>query len=180
MTLYSVPEDDFIRTMRAVYGKDEILQNVTATLNGHETLLYIHYENEEHVKQELRKFAIRNADAMIEQIQQFTDVAARLFIDYFCDGEYMDYHAMIGTAEQMEAIRQKYPDEDCSDNSGNYPSEFIEGDNEMLKTLVRCAQGYPSENFQYVVDIMSKHIEEYALPTLRKTEDFKYICNEYD
>lgn len=180
MTLYSVPEGELVRTLRAVYGKDGTLQKITAVLKGRETLLYIRYESEEDAKEKIRRFAIRNADAIIEQIQQCTDVAARLFIDYFCDGEYMDYHAMIGTAEQMEAIRQKYPDEDCSDNSGNYPSEFIEGDNEMLKTLVRCAQGYPSENFQYVVDIMSKHIEEYALPTLRKTEDFKYICNEYD
>lgn len=37
MTLYSVPEDELIRTLRAVYGKDETLQNVTVSLNGHET-----------------------------------------------------------------------------------------------------------------------------------------------
>lgn len=180
MTLYSVPEDDLIRTLRAVYGKDETLQNVTATLNGHETLLYIHYENEEHAKQEIRRFAIQNADAIIEQIQQCTDVVARLFIDYYCDGDYMDYHAVIGTVAQMEAVRQKYHDEDSCDNSGNYPSEYIEGDNKMLITIVRCAEGHPSENFQYAVEIMSKHIEEHALSTLRKTEDFKYICEEYD
>lgn len=65
MTLYSVPEDDLIRTLRVVYGKDETLQNVTVTLNGHETLLYIHYENEEHAKQEIRRFAIRNAESLI-------------------------------------------------------------------------------------------------------------------
>lgn len=40
--------------------------------------------------------------------------------------------------------------------------------------------GCPSENFQYAVEIMSKHIEEHALSTLHKTEDFKYICAEYD
>ncbi len=78
MTLYSVLEDELIRTLRAVYGKDATLQNLTATLNGHEILLYIHYENEEHAKQEIRRFAIRNADAIIEQIQQCTDVVARL------------------------------------------------------------------------------------------------------
>jgi hypothetical protein len=46
--------------------------------------------------------------------------------------------------------------------------------------MVRCAEGHPSENFQYAVEIMSKHIEKYALATLRKTEDFKFICEEYD
>jgi len=45
---------------------------------------------------------------------------------------------------------------------------------------VRCAEGYPSENFQYAVEIMSKYIEEHALSALHKTEDFKYICAEYD
>ena len=180
MTLYSVPEDELIRTLRAVYGKDETLQNVTVSLNGHETFLYIHYENEEHAKQEIWKFAIRNADAIVEQIQQCTDVVARLFIDYYCDGDNMDYHAVIGTAAQMDAVRQKYRHDDSCDNSGNYPSEYIEGDNEMLKTMVRCAEGYPSENFQYAVEIMSKYIEEHALSALHKTEDFKYICAEYD
>ena len=68
----------------------------------------------------------------------------------------MDYHAVIGTAAQMEAVRQKYHHEDSCDNSGNYPSENIEGDNEMLITMVRCAEGYPPENFQYAVEIMSK------------------------
>ncbi len=50
----------------------------------------------------------------------------------------------------------------------------------MLITMVRCAQGHPSGNFQYAVEIMSKHIEEHALAALRKTEDFKFICAEYD
>ena len=87
---------------------------------------------------------------------------------------------MIGTAAQVEAVRQKYRDEDSCDCSGNYPSENIEGDDEMLITMVRCAEGHPSANFQYAVEIMSKHIEKYALPALRRTEDFKFICEEYD
>ena len=85
MTLYNVPEDDLIRTLRAVYGKDGALQNITAILGGHETLLYIRYENEEHARQEIRRFAIQNADAIIEQIRQCTDVMARLFIEYYCE-----------------------------------------------------------------------------------------------
>ena len=180
MTLYSVPEGELVRTLRAVYGKDGTLQRITALLKGRETLLYIRYESEEDAKEKIRRFAIRNADAIIEQIQQCTDVAARLFIDYYCDGDNMDYHAVIGTVAQMEAVRRKYHDEDACDNSGNYPSEDIEGDNGMLITMVRCAEGHPSENFQYAVEIMSKHIEKYALATLRKTEDFKFICEEYD
>ncbi|MCI8535023.1 MAG: hypothetical protein HFG68_05565 [Hungatella sp.] len=180
LTLYSVPEDALIQTLRAVYDRDGILQNVTVTLNGHETLLYIHYKDEEHARQEIQKFAIRNADAIIEQIQQCTDVVARLFIEYYSDSENMDYHAKLATAAQMEILKQKYHDEDSCDCAGNYPSENIEGDNKSLITMVRCAEGHPSETFQYAVEFMSKHIEEYALAMLNKTEDFKYICAEYD
>lgn len=180
MTLYSVPEGELVRTLRAVYGKDGILQKITAVLKGRETLLYIRYESEEDAKEKIRRFAIRNADAIIEQIQQCIDVVARLFIDYYCDGDNMDYHAVIGTASQMETVRQKGHYDDSCDYSGNYSSENIEGDNRMLITMVRCAEGHPSENFRYAVEIMSKHIEKYALTVLCKTEDFKFICAEYD
>ncbi len=180
MNLYSVPKEDLIRTLHAVYDKDGILQNITATLDGRETLLYIRYEDNEHAKREIRDFAIRNADAIVEQIRQCTEVVARLFIEYYADSENMDYHAKIGTAAQREMLRQKYRDEDSCDNAGNYPAENIEGDNSMLITMVRCAEGYPPETFQYAVEIMSKHIEEHALAALDKTEDFKFICAEYD
>ena len=180
MTLYSVPEGELVRTLRAVYGKDGILQKITAVLKGRETLLYIRYESEEDAKEKIRRFAIRNADTIIEQIQQCIDVVARLFIDYYCDGDNMDYHAVIGTAAQMETVKQNGHYKDSCDYSGNYSSENIEGDNRMLITIVRCAEGHPSENFQYAVEIMSKHIEKYALAALCKTEDFKFICAEYD
>ena len=180
MTLYSVPEEELVRTLRAVYGKNGILQKITAVLKGRETLLYIRYENEEDAKEKIRRFAIRNADTIIEQIQQCIDVVARLFIDYYCDGDNMDYHAVIGTAAQMETVKQNGHYKDSCDYSGNYSSENIEGDNRMLITIVRCAEGHPSENFQYAVEIMSKHIEKYALAALCKTEDFKFICAEYD
>ncbi len=180
MTLYSVPEGALIQTLRATYGRDGILQNVTATLNGRKTLLYICYENEEQARRRIRRFAIRNANAIIEQIQQCTDVVARLFIDYYYSSNYMDYHAVIGTEAQMEEIRQKYHDEDSCDNSGNYPSEYIKGDNEMLTTMIRCAESHLHENFQYAVEIMSNHIKEHALAALHRTENFKYICAEYD
>ena len=41
MTLYSVPEGELVRTLRAVYGKDGTLQKITAVIKGRETLLYI-------------------------------------------------------------------------------------------------------------------------------------------
>ena len=104
MTLYSVPEKDIFRTLRACYGEDGGLLKITAVLNGHETLLYIRYEDEEDARKKIRRFAIRNANAIIEQIQQCKDDVARLFVDYYIDSETINYHAMIGTAAQVEAV----------------------------------------------------------------------------
>ncbi len=42
------------------------------------------------------------------------------------------------------------------------------------------AMGHLCENFQYAVEIMSKHIEEHALSAINKAADFKYVCAEYD
>ena len=51
-------------------------------------------------------------------------------------------------------------------------SENIEGDNERIITMVRCAEGHSSENFRYAMDIMSKYIEEHALATLHNCYKF--------
>ncbi len=169
-----------IWTLCAIYDRNGTLQKITAMLNGIEALLYIRYESKGYARQEIRKFAIQNADTIATKIQQCTDIVARLFIDYYCDGDNMDYHAVVGTAAQMESVRQNGFYEDSCDYSGNYASEYMEGDNRMLITMVRCAKGHPSENFQYAVEIMSKHIEKHVLGALHKTEDFKFICAEYD
>ena len=39
MTLYSVPEEELVGTLRAFYGKDGMLQKITAMRKGHKTLL---------------------------------------------------------------------------------------------------------------------------------------------
>ena len=43
MTLYNVPEDDLVRMLRVVYGKDGTLQNITTIWSGHEILFYTPY-----------------------------------------------------------------------------------------------------------------------------------------
>ena len=53
---------------------------------------------------------------------------------------------------------------------------------ELHSIPLTCEEGvysvfdfYSSANFQYAVEIMSKHIERHALPALRRTEDFNVI-----
>lgn len=80
-------------------------------------------------------------------------------------------------------LLKKYPDDKYNviDNSGNYPvSGIINGNNEKLMVMVLCANNYEMDFFQYAVNIMIERIGEKAPNRLNKTDDFKYICEEYD
>lgn len=100
ITLYQISDKELTETLKVTYAQDGILQKITTQLNNRELFLYIHFTDPEHAKQELKNFAIQNADAIIAQLRTFTDVAARLFLEYFCDGDCYDFRARIGTAAQ--------------------------------------------------------------------------------
>lgn len=182
ISLYQIPDKELMETLKVTYAPDGILQEITAQLKNRELFLYIHYTDTEHAKQGLKNFAIRNADAIIAQTGSFPDVAARLFIEYFCDGDCYDFHAKIGTAAQKAEIEKEYPDdEDVVDNPGDYPMDYLYyGDNDAFHILVACASDGMFRFFQYTVDLMAERIREQAVPLLQKTEDFKFICEEYD
>ena len=182
ITLYQISDKELTETLKVTYAQDGILQKITTRLNNRELFLYIHFTDSEHAKQELKNFAIQNADAIIAQIRTFTDVAARLFLEYFCDGDYYDFHAKIGTAAQKAEIEKEYPDnDDIVDNPGDYPMDYLYyGDNDAFHIFVACADDGMFCFFQYAVDLMAERIREQAVPLLQKTEDFKFICEEYD
>lgn len=182
ITFYSVPQDKFENTLKAFYASDGHLQKVTMDNGNEEILLYIYYENIEIARQKIKKFAIENADVIIEKICMCKDIVARLFIEYFNDGACLDFHARIGTEIYKNKLLQEYPDNPPDiDNSGNYPvSAIINGNNEKLMVMVLCADNDKTNFFQYAVDIMIERIGEKAPGMLNKTDDFKYICEEYD
>lgn len=180
--LYEIPDKELMETLKVTYAPDGVLQNITARINDRELFLYIHYTDAEHAKQGLKNFAIQNADAIIAQIDAFPDVAARLFIEYFCDGESYDFHAKIGTDTQKAELEKKYPDDEyIADSPGDYPMDYLYyGDNDAFHILVTCARDGLFSYFQYTVDLMSERIREKAVPLLQKTADFAFICEEYD
>lgn len=183
ITFYSIPQDKFESTLKAFYASDGCLRKVTMDNGSKEILLYIYYENMETARQEIKDFAIGNADDIIEKICICKDTVARLFIEYFNDGACLDFHARIGTDIYKNKLLKKYPDDKYNviDNSGNYPvSGIINGNNEKLMVMVLCANNYEMDFFQYAVNIMIERIGEKAPDRLNKTDDFKYICEEYD
>lgn len=182
ISLYQISDRELLESLKITYAQDGVLQKITVRLDGRDLVLYIHYTDAEHAKETLRQFAVANADAIVAQIRTFTGVAARLFVDYFCDGDAFDFHAVIGTDVELEDVRQKYPNNDDAQNcSGNYPMDyFYEGDNEAFHILVACARDGLFDYFRYTVDLMSEHVREKAVPLLQKTSDFAFICEEYD
>lgn len=184
IVLYDIPKEELTASLNASYDGNGQLKTIAATVRNRDTILYIHHADCEAAIQEIVCFAAINSNLIIEQICSCTDVIARLFIEYFYDGEAMDFHAKLGTAAQKDALEKEYPDDDTiADYSGSFPSENIEGDNTALKIMITCAECVKNEGtnfFQYAVDIMSGHIREKAVEKLRKTDDFKFICSEYD
>ena len=188
--IYGIPHYVLENSIKANYSDDGKLKTITVNNSKNENLLvYIRYDSEEEAKQEIRNFAIENARIITEQLVQSREKAARLFTEYYYDGEIMDYHAYIGTEEQKQKIKQKYPDDDSVvDNGGDYIiysedyTNLIYGDNNKLGTMVVCADTDSSEtNFpDYAANIMNEYIRENAVDKLDKTDDFKFITGWYD
>lgn len=182
--LYQIPERELLETVNASYDKAGHLQKITAHLNrlhDKESLLYIRYEDMEDAKRKIKDFAIRDADDIADRICACTDVIARLFVEYFWDGEALDFHALLGTPEQKETLEKKYPNSDTiADSSGDYPSDFIYGDNETLSVMLYCADSDEFCFVQYAFDIMSERVRERTVDRLNKSDDFKFISMEYD
>lgn len=181
ITLYSIPSSILESTLKATYDDMGQLKMITVNKENKDVLMYIHYNNIEETKKEIESFALKNAENIIEKIGMCQDVVSRLFVEYFNDGEYMDFHAKIGTEAQKIALEKKYPQyQDISDSCGDYDSEMLDGDNDRLKIMISCADNEKFNYFKFAVDIMTQLIEEKACGKLNKADDFKFLCMEYD
>lgn len=180
-TLWGISKEELEKSFTAFYDRNDHLKKITAHVKDKEALLYIRYDDIEEAKQEIHDFAIKNADMIIDQICQCTDLVARLFVEYFSDGDCRDYHAVIGTAAEKEELERRYPqNSDIADYAGEFSSENLEGDNDTFVVMLSCAYDMDVNFFLYAVDIMSKRIQEKAIAQLNKTPDFKFLCQEYD
>ena len=182
ITLYGIKQNDFEQNLKAVYNENGELKTLLVNTENDSRLLFIYYDNTTDTRQQVLEFAESNADVIIEKILKFTDTAARLFIEYFRDGEYFDFHAKIGTPEQKSTIEKKYPQyKDIADFAGGYPSENIYGDNDRLGIMLRCEDIEENYDlFNLAVDLMISRIKEKAVPKINKSDDFKFIVGEYD
>ncbi len=106
---------------------------------------------------------------------------SRLFIEYFYDGEAVDIAAETATAEETQAVIDYYKgDITAADNYGNFNNR-IPIDLEALGVMLMCTNGdFRSMLFYKAVETFEERLKNRVLDKIGKTEDFKFISEEYD
>ena len=178
---YQISKELLDNTLQGVYDANGNLKMLTIQKDAKEAILYIHYDDAADTTQIVETFTKENARVILEKIALCKEKVSRLFVEYFNDGEYMDFHAKIGTESEKMALQKKYPQyKDIGDSCGDYRAEILAGDNEKLAILISCADNDEDDYFQLAVDIMTQMIEEEGAALVDKAADFKFMRQEYD
>lgn len=188
--LYDITEQIIENTLFATYDDCRVLKYLEFIKDDEKRLVYINFTDNEVAKEKIIDFAEQSADIISNELIKCKDKVARLFIEYFCDGESVDFAAKIGTAADKQAAidslseraKQRGLEKSVIDNSGNYPHKNrVECDNHTFGIMLLCAMPCQySELFDLAVDIMTKLIKNSVIDTLDKSDDFKFIVSEYD
>lgn len=188
--IYSVNEQDVKETLSAVYDDNGQLENIKFCHNGKTKLVYIHFNDDEDAKEKIWNFSKFNADKISDEIIKCKEKTARLFIEYFYDGVAVDFAAKVGTVADKQAVidslsekaKQRGLDKTVIDNCGDYPHKNrIVCDTDTFGIMLLCANpDINSELFGFAVSVMTNHIKERVLDIIDKSDDFKFIVQEYD
>lgn len=181
--MYSVKADEIEASLTAEYNENGLLKKAEYICGEKTRLVYIRYADEAEARLRITEFAEKNADAISEKIISLNEKLARVFIEYFFDGEAVDFAARIGTPSDMQEVIDSYNGTmDAVDNGGDYPYENrIECDNETLGIMLMCA---PADSdcqlFAYAAELMTERIRQKIDSAIDKSDDFKFIAEEYD
>ena len=179
--LYHVPVEA-LKTLKSNYSAHGFLKSVEITFHGVTHLVYIHYQNEEEPKTQIFSFAKYQGECFAERICALDSKLARLFTEYFYDGNSVDFSVRTGTPEELEQL-SGCSGAECAaiDNSFEYPvAQRISCDNETFRILLLCAPETLREDlFGFAVFLMNERIQE-IIPHLNKTDDFRFISTAYD
>lgn len=178
---YSVSGDAAEKTLTAVYDKYGELMHVDVLCGNVRRLIYIHFAGDEVAKETIWEFCSFQGEELCRQISQYGGKVARLFTEFFYDGEAVDFAVKIASPEEVRAVAEKYG-ENAADNSGNYDNDRrIECDIDTWGAMILCGSPeFRVDMYGFGVFIMNAAIERTALPKLDKTADFRFIRAEYD
>lgn len=179
--IYTVPRELMPNALSAVYGNDGILGKVEFSEGERKRLFYIRYKNIAASERGVLKFIKEQADMISKEIIGKKQTLSRLFIEYFYDGEAVDIAAETATAEETQAVIDYYKgDITAADNYGNFNNR-IPIDLEALGVMLMCTNGdFRSMLFYKAVETFEERLKNRVLDKIGKTEDFKFISEEYD
>lgn len=183
VNIYSVTEEIINNTLSAIYDELEQLKYIEITCNNKANLVYINFPDNQTAKETVIHFSYCEAEDISYRIIEFKQRLARIFVEYFYDGVCVDFAAKIGTVEDIQSVIESYAGEDAPiDNCGDYPLENrIECNCADLEIMLLCTSpDFRSKLFRLVVDTMINQIKKRVLDIIKKTEDFKFLIQEYD
>lgn len=181
--VYTVPRELMPGGINIVYNESGELDKVELNDGERTRLMYIRFKNINRSKSVVLKYVKEQADRMSKEILGRKQKLARLFFGKFYDGEAVEIAVKTATAEEMQAVVDEYDGElKAADNSGNYPVEkMITLEYEPLAVMLMCTSTYfRSMLFGLAADAVEERIKKRVLDKIDKTEDFKFISEEYD
>lgn len=181
--IYTVPRELMPNALTAVYDKNGVLDKVWFSDGECTRLFYIWFKDIGASERGVLKFVKEQADKISKEIIGRKQTLARLFVEKFYDGEAVDIAAKTAATEEMRAVIKEYNGEtENADNSGNYPVENrLELDCEALGIMLMCTNGdFRSMLFNKASETFEERIKSRVLGKIAKTDDFKFISEEYD
>lgn len=181
--IYTVPREQMPNGLTAVYDNTGTLDKIEFAGGERTRLFYIRFKNISKSERGVLKLVKEEADKISKEIIGRKQTLARLFIEKFYDGEAVDIAVKTATAEEMQAVIDEYDGElRTADNSGNYPVENrIELDREALGVMLMCTLcHFQNMLFNKAAEAFEERIKKRVLDKIDKTDDFKFICDEYD
>ncbi|MDE5569786.1 MAG: hypothetical protein K2I82_03935 [Ruminococcus sp.] len=179
--IYSVEPKILKNTMKAQYDDSGNLEYADFKRNNRRELIYIRLD-EESAKMTIYQFARFQADMISEKIIHRREKMSRIFVEYFYDGS-VDFAIKPCSVEDFRQLAKSCGNcMDSLDSSGEYPHENrIECDRDTLSVMLLCVpDSLSTELFYFAVYVMTEKIKENILDRIEKTDDFKFIAEEYD
>lgn len=185
---FLLKREDIDKNMKAVYSEDGHIEKITVKNedNNAEMPVYIFFPNTEAVKEVIKEPALKISESFSKQILSVKEPISRIFLDYFYDGDCLDFISTAITDEQRRAKEAEYPQfPDIADNSGDfqeYAFEKMYDECDYISTILSCAgdDDEQSELFYFAAEFIENEIKENVLDEISKTDDFKFISGEYD
>lgn len=181
--IYTVPRALMPNALTAVYDKNGELDRVEFSEGERKRLFYAWFKHIGASERSVLKFVKEQADKIAKEIIGKKQTLARLFVGKFYDGEAVEIAVRTATSEEMREVIEYYNgDVTAADNSGNYSVEkMITVDYEPIAVMLMCTNGdFRSMLFNKAAETFEERLKKRVLDKIAKTDDFKFISEEYD